>query len=203
MRMFRNLLSRSVQLFRGLCAGRPIAGSYSAAGYKSQYNQEYLYPESNRDFTSNPTHKEVDSEGENAFSGYIPVDDLDIRYTKSSGPGGQNVNKRNTKVEVRFNVDSATWIPDWIKPNILQNARSKINKDGYLIVTSDRTRKALLNQADCLDKVRNIVWSSSVKEYEPDQSIEQERQDKARRAILREKRAHSLKKQWRQNLPTD
>ena len=39
------------------------------------------------------------------------VDKLTVSYTRSSGPGGQNVNKVNTKAEVRFHIDSADWLP--------------------------------------------------------------------------------------------
>ena len=55
-----------------------------------------------------------------AFSGklpdvHIPVEKLDFSYARSSGPGGQNVNKVNTKAEMRFKVDDADWIPEEVK----------------------------------------------------------------------------------------
>jgi peptidyl-tRNA hydrolase ICT1 len=48
------------------------------------------------------------------------MDQLDITYSRSSGPGGQNVNKVNTKVEVRFQPSSATWISEDVKSKLLE-----------------------------------------------------------------------------------
>lgn len=46
---------------------------------------------------------------------YIPESYLEINHSRSSGPGGQNVNKVNTKVELRFKLDAADWLPDDIR----------------------------------------------------------------------------------------
>ena len=53
------------------------------------------------------------------ISGFIPTHALQFRFMRSSGPGGQSVNTSNTKVEVRFSLDEADWIPLWIKVSIL------------------------------------------------------------------------------------
>ncbi|XP_064600418.1 large ribosomal subunit protein mL62-like [Liolophura sinensis] len=135
------------------------------------------------------------------FSGYIPVDKIAISYTKSSGPGGQNVNKVNSKVEVRFHVDSADWIPAWIRERLLHEQRSRINKDGVLIVTSEKTRKQMLNQADCMDKIRTMIFNCSRLPPEPTEEevkLKEDRINKAKKRVLLEKRQNSLKKQSRQ-----
>lgn len=49
------------------------------------------------------------------FNGYIPIEKLTISYNRSSGPGGQHVNTTNTKVEIRFKVKDATWLPSEIR----------------------------------------------------------------------------------------
>lgn len=54
------------------------------------------------------------------FSGYIPVKEIDIMYSTSSGPGGQNVNRVNTKVDLRFHVKNASWLNDEIKELLLE-----------------------------------------------------------------------------------
>ena len=48
--------------------------------------------------------------------------------------------------------------------------RNSITKDGYYVVTSDKTRKQMLNQADCMDKVRYMIRQAAVKPYEPTES---------------------------------
>ncbi|KAL5018081.1 hypothetical protein ScPMuIL_003803 [Solemya velum] len=136
------------------------------------------------------------------FSGSIPVDQLEISYTRGSGPGGQHVNKVNTKVEIRFHIPSADWLPDWIKPRLTELAAGKINKSGYLIVKSDKTRKQILNQADCMEKIRRLVFTASKKPNEPteeDLQLKAKRIARAQREVLRLKRDHSLKKQNRQS----
>lgn len=52
------------------------------------------------------------------FSGHIPIDKLEITYCRSSGPGGQHVNKTNTKVTVKFHLASADWIPEKIREKL-------------------------------------------------------------------------------------
>ena len=77
----------------------------------------------------------------------IPLDKIEFKACRSSGPGGQNVNKLNTKVEVRFNITEADWIPNEVKERLVQYYPTKISKDGDLIVTSQEDRYAswLLN----------------------------------------------------------
>jgi peptidyl-tRNA hydrolase ICT1 len=55
------------------------------------------------------------------FNGFIPVDQLQITYDRSSGAGGQNVNKVATKVDLRFHVDSASWISDAVKNRLKED----------------------------------------------------------------------------------
>lgn len=70
----------------------------------------------------------------------VPLEKIEIKACRSSGPGGQNVNKVNTKVEIRFNVREADWIPDEVKQRLVQYYPTKISKDGDLIVTSQEDR---------------------------------------------------------------
>ena len=70
----------------------------------------------------------------------IPLDKIELRYSRSSGPGGQNVNKLNTKVDIRFNVREADWIPPAVRDRILLYNPNRINNDGELIVTSQEGR---------------------------------------------------------------
>lgn len=58
------------------------------------------------------------------FSGYIPVEELEITYSTSSGPGGQNVNKVNTKVDLRFKIESAKWLNDEVRQKLIDNVSS-------------------------------------------------------------------------------
>jgi protein subunit release factor B len=57
------------------------------------------------------------------FNGFVPLDQLKITYDRSSGPGGQNVNKVNTKVDLRFNVKEASWISEKVKERLQEDVR--------------------------------------------------------------------------------
>lgn len=57
------------------------------------------------------------------FSGFIPIDKLNITYSRSSGPGGQNVNTVSTKVDLRFNVENAEWLDQGIRSKLIEQVR--------------------------------------------------------------------------------
>ena len=76
----------------------------------------------------------------------IPIKELDIKYSRGSAPGGQNVNKSATKVEARFKLDTATWLSSETKVVLREKWAGQLTKDGYFVVKSDRTRSQLLNQ---------------------------------------------------------
>ncbi|KAL0073408.1 hypothetical protein F4703DRAFT_1897707 [Phycomyces blakesleeanus] len=77
----------------------------------------------------------------------IPPKQLQLSFSRSSGPGGQNVNKVSTKVTLRLALQSADWIPAYAKDKLAST------KTGDLIITSDRTRSQAKNVEDCYDKL--------------------------------------------------
>merc|ERR1712038_137911 len=199
--------SNSVKMtFRGcfclLRQMRPYMGSAinQRMGYKSQYNIENLYPKSSLEAIATPLLKHTKAGDGEKFDGFIPIDKLDIKYSRSSGAGGQNVNKVNTKVEIRFHVESADWLSSDAKERIRDTENTRITNDGYLIVRSEKTRKQLLNQADCMEKIREIVRRAEKEPFVPseeDLAVKAQRLEKARRGMLREKRNRSYIKQLR------
>lgn len=87
----------------------------------------------------------------------IPLDKVEFSYARSSGPGGQNVNKLNTKAEIRFHVMSADWIPYDVRQRLVQYQSNKISNDGDLIVTSQEHRTQAKNKEDCINKLRLML----------------------------------------------
>ncbi|KAK9499232.1 hypothetical protein O3M35_002308 [Rhynocoris fuscipes] len=172
----------------------------SASTYKSSISLANLYPKSSLSFT-NPVKIPQNASG---FSGYIPIEKLDITYSRSSGPGGQNVNKVETKVDIRFHVESADWLNEDIKKKLILRHKNRINKDGFLIVKSDKTRSQLYNQADAITVLREMIRKAaepvSTGPSEETVHMLRKRKERANRERLTEKRLHSLKKQSRQEI---
>ncbi|NWW21183.1 ICT1 hydrolase, partial [Falcunculus frontatus] len=125
---------------------------------------------------------------------------LTVSYSRSSGPGGQNVNKVNSKAEVRFHLASADWIPEAVREKMALMHRNKINRAGELIVTSEESRYQMRNLAICLEKIRTMVTEAIEKPKVVSKETTQkliERVEKMNRERLRQKKIHSTIKQSR------
>lgn len=86
----------------------------------------------------------------------IPADQLRASYSRSSGPGGQNVNKVNSRVTLRWQIDDQPLLPrDW-HSRIKARLANRINREGELVVHSDQYRDQPRNLADC--RQRLIQW---------------------------------------------
>ncbi|KAK4874881.1 hypothetical protein RN001_014241 [Aquatica leii] len=167
--------------------------------YKSALSLDKLYPSSNLNL-STPQKPPTDGD---KFSGYIPIDKIQITYSKSTGPGGQNVNKINTKVDLRFHLESADWLSTNVRKALQSQLKTRITADGFLIFRSDVTRSQQLNLADCLNKLRCAIHKAL--EPEPVQSPEtaerlRRRYEKAMENRLLRKRHRSLIKEGRRDL---
>lgn len=122
--------------------------------------------------------------------------ELQFTTSRSSGPGGQNVNKVNTKVTVRWNVRDSAFISSEEKELLLQKLATKLTSDGELIVSSQDKRSQLDNKEDALQKLALILQKAFFKKKKrkptkPSKSSVQSRLDK--------KKKHSEKKKSRQD----
>ncbi|KAI9593125.1 hypothetical protein BDF19DRAFT_387707 [Syncephalis fuscata] len=93
---------------------------------------------------------------------------FEIHYMRSSGPGGQNVNKLSTKVDMRFELKFAKWLPEAVRDKLAQQEASRLNKHGEFVFTSDRTRSQKMNLEDCIDKLYDAIMQASQTPKEPD-----------------------------------
>ncbi|KAK0135701.1 Peptidyl-tRNA hydrolase ICT1, mitochondrial [Merluccius polli] len=128
------------------------------------------------------------------------LDRLKVSYSRSSGAGGQHVNKVNTKAEVRFHVQTADWIPEDVRHKIIELSKNRINKAGELLVTSELSRSQQRNLEDCLQKISTIVAEASEKPHEPtsgDLALRAVRIEKRNKERLIQKKRHSTTKQSR------
>ena len=92
----------------------------------------------------------------------VPRDALTFRFARSSGPGGQHVNKVNTKVDARFVLNDATWLTEHEKQAIAEKNSGRVNGRGELYVTSQRHRSQAANKEDCVRKLQDIVDAAQI-----------------------------------------
>ena len=77
--------------------------------------------------------------------------------SRSSGPGGQHVNKVSTKVELRFHIPNSELFSEEEKTILLQKLKNKINKDGELIIVSQEDRSQFKNKEAAIEKFLNLL----------------------------------------------
>lgn len=80
-----------------------------------------------------------------------------FQTSRSSGPGGQNVNKVNSKVELRFHIQNSILLTEIQKEQLLIKLSTKISSDGLLIVVSQKDRSQLVNKEDAIRKTYELI----------------------------------------------
>ncbi len=87
----------------------------------------------------------------------LPVSELEWRATRSRGPGGQNVNKVNSKVELRWSLRKSRSIPEELRTRLITRAGAVLTEKGEIVVTSDRSRSQSANRKDATDRLVSLL----------------------------------------------
>ena len=87
----------------------------------------------------------------------IANSELDEQFVRASGPGGQNVNKVSTAVQLRFNVYASPSLPWDVRARLIKLAGTRINSAGELIVTAQRFRTQAQNRADARERLAELI----------------------------------------------
>jgi ribosome-associated protein len=124
----------------------------------------------------------------------IPLREFRFTFARSSGPGGQNVNKVNTKATLRWAIASSPSLTPQTRTRLLARLGRRVTAQGELLVSSQRFRDAGRNVADCLEKLRGLLAEAS-RVPRPRRATHPSRADIERR--LRHKRQRSEKKRSR------
>ena len=85
----------------------------------------------------------------------IPENELEERFIRSSGPGGQNVNKVSSAVQLRFDVRNSPSLPEPVRAALLR--ASGVTLDGVLVITAQRFREQEKNRADARDRLAELI----------------------------------------------
>jgi ribosome-associated protein len=124
----------------------------------------------------------------------IPLREFHFTFARSSGPGGQNVNKVNSKALLRWRVATTASLPEAVRQRLLAQCHRRITAEGDLLVSSQRFRDAGRNAADCVEKLRCMIAEAA----EP---VRPRRPTRPTRASVRrrveQKRRQSQKKRQR------
>jgi ribosome-associated protein len=87
----------------------------------------------------------------------VPEEDLELSYVRSSGPGGQNVNKVSTKVELRFKLSQSAALSMAQKRRLKATFSGHVTRGGDFVLSSDRFRSQVRNQEDVLDRLARMI----------------------------------------------
>jgi len=93
----------------------------------------------------------------------VPAAALSVRAVRASGPGGQNVNKVATKIDLRVDLDAIEGLPDPARDRLRVLARHRLDAEGRLVVTSQASRNQARNLEDARDKVRALIAAALVR----------------------------------------
>jgi ribosome-associated protein len=121
----------------------------------------------------------------------VAAEAQEMRATRSGGPGGQNVNKVSSKVELRVDLSRISGLDAGARQRLLAIASGGLDADGRLLVTSQRTRDQRQNLDDARDKVRVLVLRALVvprprRKTRPTRgSVERRIEDKKRRSRVK------------------
>ena len=125
----------------------------------------------------------------------IPDDELDERFIQASGPGGQNVNKVATAVQLRFQAARSRALPPEVRERLLRAAGSRMTADGELVITARRFRTQEANRRDARARLAALIARAT---QEPRQrrptrptraARERRMQEKAQRGAIKRRRS--------------
>ena len=92
----------------------------------------------------------------------IDESELEITFVRSSGPGGQNVNKVATTAQLRFDAAHSRSLPDDVRARLVSRAGSRLTNEGVLIITARRFRTQERNRADAINRLVEMIRTAAV-----------------------------------------
>ncbi|MFZ9500151.1 MAG: alternative ribosome rescue aminoacyl-tRNA hydrolase ArfB [Beijerinckiaceae bacterium] len=89
--------------------------------------------------------------------------ELEERFVRASGPGGQNVNKVASAVQLRFDAARSPALPDDVRARLMEMAGSRLTREGVIVISADRFRTQERNRADALERLVELIRAAAVR----------------------------------------
>ena len=93
----------------------------------------------------------------------LDENELQFEFVRASGPGGQNVNKVSSAVQLRFDVRNSPSLPEAVRERLLLLARNRVSEQGVLVIEARRFRTQEKNRQDALDRLVNLIRGAAEK----------------------------------------
>jgi|SRR5499426_1009155 len=93
----------------------------------------------------------------------IDEQELEERFIRASGPGGQNVNKLSTAVQLRFDARRSPSLPDEVRARLERLAGKRLTREGVIVITAQRHRTQERNRQDAVDRLIELIRAAAVR----------------------------------------